>query len=93
MSDPRLTRLIDICKLLEERKVLYAEYDTIVVELASEGFASALVDDMVLELKDNFANGNVGWTSAAVKRFEVTIEAKEDHDRKAAKRAKKEAKS
>lgn len=80
--DDRLARLIDIKKELDLRKALFAEYDQIVVSLAQDGFLEALVGDLRLELKDNFAESNTGWTSAAVKRYEMIIEPK-DKKRKA----------
>ena len=73
-NDPRLARVIEIKHELELRNALYAEFDLLVVELARDGFASALIGDMVLTLKDNFAGEkNTGWTSAAVKRFDIEI--------------------
>lgn len=87
----RLARLLQIQEELDLRKALYAEYDQIVLELAHSGFVSAIIDDLVLELEDNFKDTNTGWTSAAVKRFELRVETKEKREKRLAWKAKKEA--
>lgn len=68
-----LERIIEITKELETRKQLYAEYDNLVLALAKGGFLSAVIDDLTLSLKDNFAESNTGWTRSAVKRYEIEI--------------------
>jgi hypothetical protein len=90
MSNTKLHRIIEIQRELDLRKALYAEYDALVMELASEGFVSSEVDGLVLSLEDAFASGtNTGWTSAAVRRFSVSIETKEKAQRREARLAKK----
>jgi len=84
----KLARLISIQKELDARKALYAEYDLIVTELAREGFTRAELDGLICELCDNFAEGNTGWTAAAVKRYEVKIETREKYEKRQARRAK-----
>jgi hypothetical protein len=64
------------------------EYDRLVVELYNEGFESAIVGEMVVELIDHFAKGNTSFTSAAVKRFALKVEAKTLVEKRAAKAAK-----
>lgn len=92
--DPRIARLIEITKELEARKALYAEFDALVLELASEAFVSAVVGEVEVRLRDNFASSNTGWTAAAVKRFDIEIDTPErlaaKDARAAAKRAKRE---
>lgn len=78
----KLARVLEIQHELNVRKALYAEYDQLVLELAHEGFKSAEIEDLFLELHDNFAQSNTGWTSAAVKRYEVLIETKEKRERR-----------
>lgn len=85
----RLARLIEIQRELDLRKALYAEYDQIVLELAHSGFERTVIDGLVLELCDNFKDSNTGWTSAAVKRYEVEILDKEKYEKRQARRAKK----
>lgn len=84
-TDPRVTRLIEIKQELELRNALYAEFDRLVVELAREGFSSAEVNDSVVNLKDNFAIGNTGWTSAAVKRYDIEVISRELAEKRARK--------
>lgn len=74
---PILGRLIDIKRELDERKALFAEFDELIIALAESNFKSAEIDGMVLTLKDNFAEGNTGWSAAAVKRFDLDIITKE----------------
>lgn len=90
-QEKQLRRLIEIQKELDLRKALYAEYDEIVLSLARSGFDHAVVDDLVCDLKDNFAETNTGWTRSAVKRYEVEIITKELAAKRAARAAKKEA--
>jgi hypothetical protein len=85
-QDEQVKRLIEIQAELDLRKALYAEYDKIVVELAHGGFIRANLDGLVVELKDNFADSNTGWTRSAVKRFEVEIISAELAEKRAAKR-------
>lgn len=89
MENNKLARVISIVKELEARKALYAELDQLIQELVAEGFKEAIVDEMFLTLKDNFADKNTGWTAAAVKRFEIEIETKEEREARLAKTAKK----
>jgi hypothetical protein len=89
VSNIKLSRLIEIQRELDLRKALYAEYDALVMDLAREGFRSAEVDGLVLSLEDAFSEGNTGWTSAAVRRFSVSIETKEKVKKRAARAQKK----
>lgn len=86
--EEKLARLIDIQKDLDLRKALFAEYDLIVMSLAQMGFVKEFVGDLVLELKDNFADKNTGFTTAAIKRYEVEIITKELNAKREAKKAK-----
>lgn len=72
-TDGKLARLIELQKELDFRKELYAEQDRIVLELQAEGFQTAEFEGMVLELRDNFAEGNTVFRPAGVKRFELRI--------------------
>lgn len=88
-GDPRLARLIEIKKELELRNALYGEFDRIVVELAREGFSHAIVGDIVVNLKDNFSGEtNTGWTSAAVKRYDIELISRELAEKRERKKAK-----
>jgi len=80
-----LGRLLDIKKELEERKKLYEEFDTLIQTLAEENFLTAEIDGMVLNLKDNFAKSNTGWTAAAVKRYDLEVITKELAEKRKAK--------
>lgn len=83
--EDKLKRVIEIVEELEVRKALYTEFDRLVLELVSEGFTTARVNDLVLNLKDNFASGNTGWTSAAVKRYDIEVISKELAEKRARK--------
>ena len=73
-SDPRVARVLEIKHELELRNALYVEFDALVVALAADGFQSTTIGDEVVNLKDAFAGGkNTGWTSAAVKRFDIEV--------------------
>lgn len=85
--DARIGRLIDIQKELDLRKQLFAEYDAIVLSLAQEGFTEAFVEDIALLLKDNFASKNTGFTTAAIKRYEIEIITKDLYERRKQKKA------
>lgn len=82
----KLRRLIEIQKELDLRKALFTEYDLIVMDLAKEGFSNAEIEGLVLTLEDKFATGNTGWTSAAVKRYEMKIEPREKVEKRMKKR-------
>lgn len=86
--DLKLKKVLDLTRALEERKALYAELDRLILELQSEGFVKAEIDGLVLELKDNFAAGNVGFTTAAVKRFEIEVITKELAEKREKRKAK-----
>lgn len=71
----KLKRILDITEELEVRKLLYAELDAIVLELQRDGFISADLGLLRMELVDNFDEGkNTVFRPAGVKRFEVTVE-------------------
>lgn len=88
-KDQRLGRLLEITRELELRKALYEEYDTIVLQLAAEGFTNTTIGDLVLELCDNFSESNTGWTSAAVKRYDLRVETMEKRAKRLARAEKK----
>lgn len=83
--ESKLNRILQIQAELDLRKALYEEFDRLVVELAKSGFAHAELNGLVLELKDNFAESNTGWTSAAVKRFDLKVTPKDKYDKRMAK--------
>lgn len=68
-----LHRVIEIQAELDARKLLYAEYDRLVLELHSLGWFHGFVSGLEIELVDNFASSNTGWTRSAVKRFELKM--------------------
>lgn len=69
----RLERIIDIQEELDVRKKLYDEYDKLVVALQADGFIEAIIDGKELKLVDNYAEKNVCWRMAAIKRYELKI--------------------
>lgn len=73
-ADPRVLRLLQIQSELDARKALFAEFDTLVLELQSEGFHQTRIDDLVIEIEDRFASGNTAFTAAAVRRFDLKVE-------------------
>lgn len=75
MDNSKINRAIEILKELELRKALYAELDSLIMELKGAGFESHdLGEGQTLRLVDKFAESNTGWTAAAVKRFDLVIE-------------------
>ena len=87
-ADPRVLRLLQLQAELDARKALYAEFDALIVSLASDGFEQALVDDLTVELVDNFSSGNTAFTAAAVKRYDLKVLTPEQVARREKKRAK-----
>lgn len=78
-----LRRVIQIQAELDVRKSLFDELDRLILELKSDGFKSEELDGLVLTLKDNFADDkNVGWTRAAIKRFEIEVISKELNEKR-----------
>lgn len=72
-------RLLLVNTLLEERKLLYAEQDELIMKLKDQ-LTEVLIEPQdpeqkpfILALVDNFAESNVGWTQAAVKRWCMKI--------------------
>lgn len=70
-------RAAEIKRELEVRKALYQELDQILLELARLNFSSLEFDGLIYTLIDHFKLGNTGWTSAAVRRFDLKVEPKE----------------
>jgi len=68
-----LKRIIRIQAELDIRKALYDELDMLTVQLQAEGFISAEMDGLRIELIDNFASGNTVFRPAGVKHFEVKV--------------------
>lgn len=74
MDTNKLTRVLALMRELELRKELYAELDRLILEMKADGFTSALIDGILLELVDNFTEGtNTVFRPAGVKRFEFRI--------------------
>lgn len=77
--DPRdellVARAAGLMRELDIRKALYAELDEILLALAQRGFVRTELNGQVISLVDKFADGvNTGWTSAAVRRYDLVIE-------------------
>jgi len=89
-TEIKLKRIIEIQAELDSRKALFEEYDRLVQDLAAEMFAQAEVQGLILSLKDNFAETNTVFRVAGVKRYEMTIEDKEKHEKRIAKQLKKQ---
>jgi hypothetical protein len=68
-----LARILEVNAELEIRKALYAEYDQLVMRLVDEGIMHETFRDLDIEVVDNFATKNTGWTQAAVKRYCVKV--------------------
>lgn len=90
-ADPRVLRLLQLQGELDARKALYAEFDALILDLAQSGFVKTVIDDLTIELKDNFANGNTSFTSAAVKRYDLEVRTAEQIARREKKQAKASA--
>lgn len=71
-----IERALKIQQQLEENKPLYKEFDQIVMKLASEGFTHDTLDNLEIEVVDNFADKNTSYKVAAVKRFDLKVKAK-----------------
>ncbi len=71
-----LTRLMELERLIEEHKALYAERDALTLLLVREGFKDAEYEGKTFVLTDTFADSNVGYRVAFVRRFEVKIKDK-----------------
>ena len=80
-----LDRLLEIRSELEARKALFLEQDALLLKLVSLGFVSCARGDEVIFLKDAFASGNTGWTSAAVRRFDLEVISKKLAEKRARK--------
>lgn len=70
----KLARLLAINAELEVRKLLYEEYDRLIMELVEDGFTHETFRELEIEIVDNFLDKdghvkNTGWTAAAVKRY------------------------
>jgi CO dehydrogenase/acetyl-CoA synthase beta subunit len=68
-----LARLIDIDKTLEEAKKLYDERDALTLALRDLAFAETVHEGKRFTLCDNFAQKNVCYRMAFVRRWEVKI--------------------
>ena len=69
----KLCQVLDLLEKLESVKPLYAELDALIVEMHSEGFQSEVIDGMLIQLVDNFAEKNTVFRPAGVKRFEFKV--------------------
>lgn len=87
--DPRFAKLLDIQHELDTRKLLYAEFDKIVLSLVADGVLSAEMENEVLEIVDHFASENVGWTRSAVRRYDLEVTPKALIEKRARLAAKK----
>lgn len=70
----KLAKVLSLIRELDMRKALYAELDALVLELQAGGFKTADLEGMRVELVDNFAESNVCFRPAGVKRYEITSE-------------------
>ena len=86
-----LLRLLQVKAELDSVKVLYEEYDKLVLELRDKGFSLAIIGDDAISLVDNFAESNTSWKSCGVKRYDVKVESVEKREKRLAKRAKEES--
>jgi hypothetical protein len=68
-----LARILEVNAELEIRKALYAEYDELILKLVDAGIEHEIFRGLELEVVDNFATKNTGWTQAAVKRFALKV--------------------
>lgn len=84
-NEAKLKRVIAIQRELDIRKELYAELDKLTLELRQSGFTCTNYDDQVIELVDNFAEGNTVFRPAGVKRFELQVMSREKWFKKRAK--------
>lgn len=70
-----VARAAGIVRELDLRKELYKELDEILLALAQRGFIQTEIDGQTVRLVDKFSPGvNTGWTSAAVRRYDIVIE-------------------
>ena len=76
-TEAKLAKVIELHERIKLLKELYAELDGVILELVADGFKSAELNNLVLTLKDNFADTNTGWTRSAVKRWDVEVITKE----------------
>ena len=73
-----LEQAVRLRSKIEDAKALYAELDEVVAELRKLGFKSGMCEwnNFTYEIRDNFAETNVAFRPAAVRRFEL-VEVKE----------------
>lgn len=69
----KLKRLLEIRAQLEANKPLYAELDSIVVELSKKVKREYVIGGLLIQIVDNFATKNTCFRPAAVKRFDVKV--------------------
>lgn len=69
-----LEKAISLGKQLEEMKKLYTEMDGVIHLLLKMGFTTHKLNDFNITLKDNFAEKNVVFRPAGVRRFELKID-------------------
>lgn len=73
MNKAILKRVIQIHEELEVRKALYDELDMLIIQLQAEGFVSAEIDGLLIQLVNNFETTNTVFRPAGVKQFEVKV--------------------
>lgn len=73
MEKAILRRVIQIHEELEVRKALYDELDMLIIQLQAEGFVSAEIDGLLIQLVNNFETTNTVFRPAGVKQFEVKV--------------------
>lgn len=71
-----IERALKIQQKLEENKPLYQELDEIVLKLANDGFTHDTIDNVEVELVDNFATKNTCFKVAGVKRYDLKIKSR-----------------
>lgn len=69
----KLSEALRLQAEIEQAKKLYEELDRLVLELQAAGFERAKHHGLDIELVDNFAETNVAFRMAAVKRFELKV--------------------
>lgn len=87
-TENKFTRLLNLQRALDERKSLYVEFDRLLLELVSDGTLRGEIGDLILEIKDTFAESNTGWTRSAVRRFDLEIVTKELAEKRAKRKEK-----
>lgn len=68
-----LGKLMEIEQRIEESKKLYEARDEVTLELLKQGFVTIEHEGVEFRLTDNFAEKNVAYRVAFVRRYEVKM--------------------